>query len=80
MMADQHSQPDYHEITELSNSELAKRTQDALDTYIAAIKEGGDVTEKALLYNAYQDERLRRMTAKKLAVASNSDESAKPCV
>jgi hypothetical protein len=53
---------DYREITRLSNSELAKRTQDALDTFIQAVKQGGDVAEKARIYNAYQDERLRRIT------------------
>jgi hypothetical protein len=79
MMTDNHPQPDYHEITELSNSELANRTQAALDTFIEAIKEGRNVAEKAQLYNAYQDERLRRLTAKKLTVDSNSDKPAKTC-
>jgi hypothetical protein len=54
---------DYREITRLSNSELARCTQDALDSFIQeAIKQGGDVAEKARIYNAYQDERLRRIT------------------
>ena len=60
MMSD--TTPDYREITRLSNSELAKRTQVALDSFIQAIKQGGNVAEKARIYNAYQDERLRRIT------------------
>lgn len=67
--------PDYHEITRLSNSELAKRTQDALDIFIQAIKDGGDVAEKARIYNAYQDERLRRITPLNLLKSPLPDKS-----
>jgi hypothetical protein len=61
MMSDTNSSPKYREITRLSNSDLAKRTQAALDAFIQAIKQGGNVAEQAQTYNAYQDERLRRL-------------------
>jgi hypothetical protein len=60
-MADLQSVPNYHEIVRLSNSELSQRTKTALDEYIQAIKQGVDVSEKARLYEAYQDERLKRL-------------------
>jgi len=60
-MADLQSVPNYHEIIRLSNSELSQRTKVALDEYINAIKEGTNVSEKARLYEAYQDERLKRL-------------------
>jgi hypothetical protein len=60
-MSDTTKSPNYREITRLSNSELARRTQAALDTFIQAVKQGGNVAEKAQIYNALQDERLRRI-------------------
>ena len=73
MMSD--TTPDYREITRLSNSELSKRTQAALDSFIQAIKQGGDVADKARIYNAYQDERLRRITPLSLIKAPLPEKS-----
>jgi hypothetical protein len=53
--------PNYREITKLSNSELAKNTKMALEEFILAIKQGENVTEKAQIYDAHQDERLKRL-------------------
>ena len=53
--------PNYRDITGLTNSELAKRTKAALDAFMKAVREGGNVAEKAQIYNAYQDERLKRI-------------------
>ncbi len=60
-MSDLQSVPNYHEIVNLSNSELGQRTKQALDEYIQAIKHAENVAEKARLYEAYQDERLKRL-------------------
>jgi hypothetical protein len=60
-VTDFQSVPNYHEIVRLSNSELSQRTKTALDEYIQAIKQGLNVAEKARLYEAYQDERLKRL-------------------
>ena len=60
-MADLQKVPNYHEIVRLSNSELSQRTKTALDEYIEAIKQGSNVAEKARMYEAYQDERLKRL-------------------
>ena len=67
--------PDYREITRLSNSELSQRAQDALDSFVQAIKQGGDVAERARIYNAYQDERLRRITPLSLIKAPQPEKS-----
>jgi hypothetical protein len=60
-VADLQNVPNYHEIVRLSNSELSQRARTALDEYIQAIKQGNNVAEKARLYEAYQDERLKRL-------------------
>ncbi len=60
-MSNARTYPNYHEITTLSNSELAKRTKMASDAFVQAVREGGNVAEKAQIYNAYQDERLKRI-------------------
>ena len=60
-MSDLQFVPNYHEIVRLSNMELGQRTKAALDEYIQAIKQGANVTDKARLYEAYQDERLKRL-------------------
>lgn len=60
-MSDLQSVPNYHEIVKLSNSELSQRTNQALDEYIQAIKNAEQVAEKARLYEAHQDERLKRL-------------------
>ena len=60
-MSDTRTLPNYSEIIKMSNSELARRTKAALDTFMQTIKQGGNVAEKAQLYNAYQDERLKRI-------------------
>lgn len=54
-------QPNYREIAALSNSELVKRTKLASDAFVQAVRQGGNVAEKAQIYNAYQDERLKRI-------------------
>jgi hypothetical protein len=69
-MSDTYSDPNYHEITQLSNRELAKRTKAALDTFIQVVEQGGDVAEKEQLYNAYQDEHLKRLNIQKISVDS----------
>ena len=60
-MSDLELGPNYREIVKLSNNELAKRTKQALDEYIQAIKHADNVAEKARLYEAHQDERLKRL-------------------
>jgi len=66
MMSNTKISPNHRELTKLSNSELARRTQAALDTFIQAIKQGDDVAENAQIYNAYQDERMKRLDFKKM--------------
>jgi len=61
MMSDTHTRPNYREITKLSNRELADRTTAALEAFIQTVRQGGNVAEKAQIYNAYQDERLKRL-------------------
>lgn len=56
----------YPEIVRLSNSELSHRTRLALDEFIQAVKQGDQVNEKAKVYQAYQDERLKRLNYIKL--------------
>ena len=63
-MSNTNTLPNYGEITQLSNTELVKRAKAALDTFMKTIKQGGNVAEKARLYNAYQDEWLKRFTFK----------------
>ena len=75
MMSDTNSSLNNHQITRLSNSELAQRTQAALDTFIQAVKRGGNVAEKAQIYNAYQDERLRRIKPINLINPSTPEKS-----
>jgi hypothetical protein len=60
-MSNLQNRPDYSEIATLSNSELAKRTNMASDAFVQAVRHGGNVAEKAQIYNAYQDERLKRI-------------------
>ena len=60
-MSDIQIAPNYREIVKLPNSELSQRTKVALEDFIQAVKKGEDVTEKAQLYQAYQDERLKRL-------------------
>ena len=62
--------PNYHEITQLPNSELIKRAKKALDAFMKAVKDGGNVAEKAQIYNAYQDERLKRVSPVKMQTIS----------
>ena len=69
-MPDTRTLPIYGEIIKLSNSELVKRAMAALDTFMEAIKLGGNVAEKAQLYNAYQDERLNRLNFKNTRMES----------
>ena len=61
-MSDTRTLPNYSEIIKLSNSELARRTMLALDEFIQTIKRGGNRVEKGHIYNAHQDERLKRLT------------------
>ena len=75
MMSDTNRPLNDHQITQLPNSELAKRTQSALDTFIQAVKQGGNVAEKAQIYNAYQDERLRRIKPINLINPSTPEKS-----
>lgn len=56
--------PNYREIIQLSNSELVKRGNAALNAFMQAVRQGGNIAEKAQVYNAYQDERLKRFTFK----------------
>jgi hypothetical protein len=70
-MSDTHSYPNYHEITQLSDSELAKCTQAALDAFMQVLEQGENAAEKAQLYNAYQDEQLKRLNDKKMLVYSD---------
>lgn len=60
-MSDIQIAPNYREIVKLPNSELSQRAKAALEDFIQAVKKGENVTEKALLYQAYQDERLKRL-------------------
>jgi hypothetical protein len=60
-MSDTQTSPNYYEIVKLPNSELSQRAKVALEDFIQAVKKGEDVTEKAQLYQAYQDERLKRL-------------------
>ena len=66
MMSNLKTVPNYHEIVRLSNSELSQRTKDALDAFIQAVKQGDHVAEKAQMYEAYQDERLKRLNSIKM--------------
>lgn len=75
-MSTTQTSPDYHEITQLSNSELAKRAKAAMEAFIRTIKQGGNVTEKAQLYNAYEDERLKRIRP---VVSTRDKRSTKNC-
>ena len=52
--------PNYHEIVHLSPVELNKRTKAALDEFILALKTGNQINEKGHLYQALEDERLKR--------------------
>jgi len=61
MMSDTQTPPNYREISKLSHRELAERTTAALETFIQTVRQGGNVAEKAQIYNAYQDERLKRL-------------------
>ena len=70
MMSNTNTLPNYGEITQLSNTELVKRAKAALDTFMEAIKQGGNLAEKAQLYNAYQDERLNRLNFKNTRMES----------
>ena len=60
--------PNYDEIVKLSNTALATRTKAALDAFMRAVTQGGNVAEKAQLYNAYQDERLKRFTSENVKI------------
>jgi len=75
-MSNTQTSPNYHEITKLSNSELAKRAKAAMEAFIRTIKQGGNVIEKAQLYNAYEDERLKRI---KPTVSTQDKHSSKNC-
>lgn len=61
-MANSQSSPNYQEIVRLPNFELGQRIKLALDDYIAAIRLGKNVQEKAQIYQAYEDERLKRLS------------------
>ncbi len=65
-MSDLQMTINYPEIVRLSNSELSQRTRLALDEFIQAVKQGDEVNEKARIYQAYQDERLKRLNFIKL--------------
>lgn len=54
--------PNYQEIMHLPSVELGQRIESALDDYISAIRLGKNVTEKTKLYQAYEDERLKRLS------------------
>ena len=70
MMLNTKTSPNYDEIIKLSNNALATRTKAALDAFMQAVKQGGNVAEKARLYNAYQDERLNRLNIKGMKIKS----------
>ncbi|MCA0458653.1 MAG: hypothetical protein LCI00_32150 [Chloroflexi bacterium] len=62
MMSNARFSPNYQEIVRLPNVELVQRAKLALDEYIKAIRIGKNVTEKAKIYQAYEDERLKRLS------------------
>jgi len=71
-MSNSKKSPDYDEIVKLSNTALATRTQAALDAFMQAVTRGGNVAEKAQVYNAYQDERLNRLNVKNIKIDSKT--------
>ena len=71
-MSATHTLPNYDEIIKLSNNALATRTKAALDAFMQAVTQGGNVVEKAQLYNAYQDERLNRLNVKNIKIDSKT--------
>ena len=62
MMSNSQLSPNYQEIIHLPSIELGQRIKSALDDYISAIRLGKDVAEKAQIYQAYEDERLKRLS------------------
>jgi len=69
-MSNTNPSPNYDEIIKLSNTALTTRTKAALDAFMQAVTHGGNVAEKARLYNAYQDERLNRLNINDLKLTS----------
>ena len=69
-MSNTRTLPNYDEIIKLSNTALTKHTKAALDAFMQAVTQGGNVAEKAQLYNAYQDERLNRLNLKDIKIKS----------
>jgi len=59
-MANQRVNITIQEITELPNVELSKRTKAALDEFVQALKTGDHVSETGRVYQAYQNERVKR--------------------
>ncbi|MBI1277792.1 MAG: hypothetical protein GC179_06655 [Anaerolineaceae bacterium] len=49
------------EIRELPNVELSKRTKAALDEFVQALKTGEQISEKGRVYQAYENERIKRL-------------------
>ena len=48
------------ELVEMSASELSKRTKAALDEFVEALKTGDQISQKGRIYQAYEDERMKR--------------------
>lgn len=69
-MSNSKKSPNYDEIVKLSNTALTTRTKAALDAFMQAVTHGGNVADKAQLYNAYQDERLNRLNVKDIKMDS----------
>lgn len=51
----------FQEITELPTVELSKRTKAALDAFVQALKSGEHISEKGRIYQAYENERIKRL-------------------
>ena len=53
----------HREIVSLPNVELSKRCKTALDEFIQAVRQGNEkvIMEKTRIYQAYEDERLKRL-------------------
>ena len=66
MLSNTKTSPNHRAVAKLSNSALAESTTAALEAFIQAVKQGEDVVEKAQIYDAYQNERLRRLDFKKM--------------
>ncbi len=53
--------PNLQKIIDLPQSELNKRTKAALDEFVQALKTGEAITKKGRIYQAYEDERMKRL-------------------